>query len=144
MPMESQDGRQTTAALARRVGNSASATQIADAIVSIWQEIDAALRPIIGQRGVAALYKRSLYLTASTHAWIGGTHEGSQAAVDLAPLRSVLAQQSSDDARSGGSALLTSFHGLLGTLVGPSLTERLLRDVWANTSNGAPTQGTQP
>jgi hypothetical protein len=142
--MESQDSRQAAAALARRVGNSASAAQITEAIVSIWQEVDAALRPIIGQRGVAALYKRSLYLTASTHSWMGGVHETSQAAIDLGSLRSALARQSSDAARAGGDALLMNFHELLSTLVGPSLTERLLRDVWTNTSNGAPAQSTQP
>ena len=138
------DSRLATAAVARRVGNSASAAQITDAIVSIWQEVDMALRPIIGQRGVAALYKRSLYLTASTHPWVGGVHETSQAAIDPGPLKSALAQQSSDDARAGGGALLMNFHELLSTLVGPSLTERLLRDVWTNTSNGAPAQSLQP
>ena len=142
MSLESQDSSQATAALAQRVGASASAAQITNAIVSIWQEIDAALLPIIGARGVAALYKRSLHLTATTHPWLAGMHEGVQTAIDLAPLKSVLARQSSDDARAGGNALLASFHQLLSTLVGPSLTERLLRAVWANTSSGPPAQDT--
>ena len=140
--MESRDSVQATAALALRVGTGANAAQITDAVVSIWQEIDAALCPIIGQRGVAALYKRSLYLTAAAHPWLGGIGEVVQPSLDPGPLRSTLYAQTSDDARATGAALLTSFHALLGTLIGPSLTERLLRAVWANTSNGPPLQDT--
>jgi hypothetical protein len=142
MPTESQDSRPAAAALAQRVGPSANAAQITDAIVSIWQEIDAALCPIIGQRGVAALYKRSLYLTAAAHPGLAGIGEGVQTSIDTAPLGSALSKQNSDDARAAGTVLLNNFNGLLSTLIGPSLTERLLRAVWANTSNGTPFQDT--
>ena len=142
MPTESQDSRQAAAALAQRVGTSANAAQITDAIVSIWQEIDLALCPIIGRRGVAALYKRSLYLTAETHPWLGGIGEGVQSTLDAGPLKSALCKQGSEDARAAGTALLNGFNELLSTLIGPSLTERLLRAVWANTSTGTPLQDT--
>ena len=39
---------------------------------------------------------------------------------------------------------LQTFHELLATLVGPSLTERLLRSVWADSSSGPPAQDTSP
>jgi hypothetical protein len=142
--MDNHDGAQAPVALARRVGHSANAAQITDAIISMWQEIDATLCPIIGQRGVAALYKRSLHLSTAAYPWMGGLHEGVLPAIDPVPLRSVLARQSSDDARAAGNTLLANFHGLLSTLVGPSLTERLLRAVWANTSNGSPALDNPP
>lgn len=142
--MESQESRRIAAPLAHRVAKDADAAQIAEAVVSTWQEIDAALTPIIGQRGVAALHKRSLYLTGAAHPWLAGMHEGVQSTMDLATLKSVLAQQSSADAEAGGGALLQTFHELLASLVGPSLTERLLRSVWANSSSGPPAQDTLP
>ncbi len=119
----------------------ASAAQIADAMVATWYEIDAALTPIIGSKAVVALYKRSLYLTGRTHPWLAGTHEGAQA-LDLAALKPVVARQSSAEAALGSRALLQTFIQLLGSLIGPSLTERLLRSAWADASSGSPAQDT--
>ncbi|HWU70347.1 MAG TPA: hypothetical protein VN017_03210 [Pseudoxanthomonas sp.] len=118
--------------------------QIADAIVSALQEIEAVLSPIIGQRGVAMLYKRSLYLMGPAHAWLAGVHEGIQSTVDLAALKSAFEQQSSANAAAAGDAFLQTFHDLLSSLIGPSLTERLLRPVWAPFSSGPPAQDTPP
>jgi len=143
MPMESEESG-LPAPLAHRVARDANAKQIADAVGATWQEIDTALTPIVGPRGVAALYKRSLYLCGATHPWLAGLHEDVQTSVDLAPLKSLLAQQGSADAASGGNALLQTFYQLLGSLVGPSLTERLLRSVWADSSSGLPTKDTPP
>lgn len=57
-------------------------------------------------------------------------------------MKSEFAQQSSADAASAGSVLLQTFYDLLASLVGLSLTERLLRSVWANSSRGPPAQDT--
>jgi len=138
--MESLESRRIAAPLAHRVGKDANAAQIADAIVATWQEIEAALTPIIGQRAVVALYRRSLHLTGSIHPWMAGTHEGVQTDMDLAALKSVFRQQSSANAAGGGSALFQTFYELLASLVGPSLTERLLRSVWATSSSGPSAQ----
>ena len=64
--------------------------------------------------------------------------------MDLAALRSVLVQQSSTEAAAGGGDLLQTFHELLASLVGTSLTERQLRSIWAPSANGPPTQDTPP
>ena len=132
------------APLARRVGADASAAQVAAAAVATWHEIDAALAPFVGPRGVAALYKRSLHLARAAHPWLAGASAGLHDALDLAALDVVLARQDSASAAAGGGALLQTFHDLLATLVGPSLTERLLRSVWANTSSGSPAQDATP
>ena len=144
MPTPSPQRDLIAAALARRSGQAADAARISDAVISALQEIDAALAPIVGQRGVAALCKRSLFLTTAAHPWLAGTHDGTQAAIDLAPLKAALAQQTSGDAAAGGTALFVNFHELLGSLVGPALTERLLRSVWTPSSSGEPPQDTSP
>ena len=113
-------------------------------MVSTWQDIDAVLSPVIGQRGVAMLYKRSLYLIGPVHPWLAGMHEGVQATIDLEALKSAFAQQSSANAAAAGGAFLHTFYELLTSLVGPSLTERLLRPVWAHFSSGPPAPDTLP
>ena len=141
MPMESHESAQFAAALANRVEKGADASRIAEASVAIWKEIDVALRSVIGQRGVAALYKRSLYLASAFYPWLAGLH-GSvpSTAIDLAPFAAAIAKQTGADAFAGSVAMLEAFHALLTTLVGPSLTERLLRSVWEDSSRGSLSQ----
>ncbi|MBB6184961.1 hypothetical protein [Oleiagrimonas soli] len=117
---------------------------MADGMVSAWQGIEAALSPVIGQRGVAMLYKRSLYLVAPSHPWLTGMHEGVQSSIDLDALKSVFAQQHAAIAAVAGGAFLQTFCELLTSLIGASLTERLLRPVWAHFSSGPPAQDTPP
>lgn len=101
-------------------------------MASIWGEIDATLSPILGPRGVAMLYKRSLVLAGAAYAWLPRVDEPLPVAVDLAPLQAALVQQGNTVAIDGGSAFLRTFYELLSSLVGPSLTERLLRSIWDN------------
>lgn len=126
--------------MAHRAGEGADATRIADAVIMAWQEIDAVLSPILGHGGVAALYKRSLYLTGSAHPWLSHMREGEQTDMDLAELESAIARQSSADAYSAGGTLLQTFNGLLASMVGPALTERLLRPVWNHLLSGPSAQ----
>lgn len=109
-------------------------------VVSTWQDIDATLRPILGQRGVASLYRRSLHLTSARHSWLASMPDGMQATLDLSTLEAALAAQGNIDAAAGGGDLLQAFHELLASLVGTSLTEQLLRSIWANSSRGAAAQ----
>lgn len=144
MSIESLDSGRMTASLAHLAGKGADVGQIADAIVSTLQKIDTALSPIIGQGGVAALYKRSLYLAGQVHPWLAGTHEGVHAVIDLAALKSLLVQQTSVNAAAGGDTLLQTFCKLLASLVGPSLTERLLRSVWPSVFSARPPEDSSP
>jgi hypothetical protein len=115
-----------------RVEQGADAAQIAAAIVSTLQAIDAALSSIIGQGGVAALYRRSLHLSAPTYPWLASPSTSVPAVMDLPALQSVLIQQGSAAAAAGGGFLLHTFYELLASLIGSALTERLLCSVWAN------------
>jgi hypothetical protein len=117
-------------ALGRRVGSDPGADGVARSIASLWRDIDVNLSPILGARGVAMLYKRSLVLASAVHAWLPRVDEPLPTAVDLAPLQAALMQQDNAVALDGGSAFLRTFYELLSSLVGPSLTERLLRSIW--------------
>jgi hypothetical protein len=138
MRQKESEGSDWPAPLAARLEKDAEAGQIAAAVVAIWLEIDAALHPIIGRQGVAALFNRSLHLTAATFPWLAQDRSAAQPAADPLVLKAALAAQSAVSAAAGGSALLQSFHGLLASLVGPALTEQLLGSIWVHSSGSKP------
>lgn len=140
----SEESRQIVASLAQRVGPNADNAKVAQAIVSILRDMDAALTPIIGQQGVVALYRRSLHLCVATHPHLAGTYDSVQAALDLIALKSLLVEQNETAALFFGEVLLTTFYELLTTLIGPSLTARLLRGVWEPSLSDTPSQETSP
>jgi hypothetical protein len=121
----------------------ADAGQVADAMVATWHAVEAALAPILGSRGVAALYQRSIFVASAAHAWLAPLQDGVDGRIDAAALKAAFVQQTSADARAGSNALMQAFHELLASLVGASLTERLLQSVWSGPSTSAP-QDTSP
>ena len=100
---------------------------VADAAVAVWGAIDAALSPVIGPRGSAALYKRSLHLARAHHPWLAAAYEGAAHPGDYGALRLALSRQTAVVAAQAHEALMTTFQELLASLIGPSLTARLLR-----------------
>lgn len=130
-------GSPVAAPLAHRVVPNADSSQIAEAVVATWREIDAVLAPIIGKRGLAALYRRSIHVTAQDHPWLNVSHEKALSISDFTELIPLLHQQSNTMALAGATALFGTFHQLLSSVVGPSLTERLMRSVWADASSSA-------
>ena len=89
---------------------------------------------------------RSLHLIDAAYPWLADMHqgEGVQAKIDLPALHAILALQEGNTAAAAGGALLQTFSELLASLVGPSLTERLLRSVWENPLSGTTAQDTSP
>jgi hypothetical protein len=144
MPSESAQGPRWPEPLGRRLPADADAGQVADAVDAVWRDIDQALHPILGHRGVLALYNRSLALAAVRHPWLAAGHPGALAAIDASALRAALVQQAPAEAAAGGSALLQRFRDLLSSLVGASLTDRLLRPVWAPTPGASPLEDASP
>ncbi len=125
-----------SAPLTHRVAPNADTSQIADAVLATWNEIDAVLVPIIGKRGLAALYKRSVHVNAQAHPWLHIEHDAALAVADFTELTPLIRQQDSATAMAGAATLFNTFHELLSSVIGSSLTERLLRSVWADASSG--------
>jgi hypothetical protein len=127
-----------TAPLAQRVGMGAAALEVAAAVATVCGEIDAALRPVVGQRGVAALFLRSVKLTAAAHPWLVQLGQDAMTAFDPSTLKSLFEQQTPAMALSCGNQLLLNFDQLLASLIGAALTERLLRPVWDHSLSESP------
>lgn len=127
--------------------------------LATWGEIEVALTPIIGQQGVAALYRRSVHLKTGSHPWLSALIENSASnnsagntigstsgggGIDLDALRSVLLRQDAAVASAAGDAVLRTFFELLTNLIGASLTERLLHSVWVNFLSDSSQQDSLP
>jgi hypothetical protein len=142
--MQSQERDSIAAFLDGAVSAGASSQEVAAHVTTTLVRIDLALSPIVGHRGMAALYKRSLHISRPMHPWLPTTVEGAESEMDLADLSAALATRTSADAAAAGTQLLKSFRALLTTLIGESLTERLLRPVWATLLSGPSARDTKP
>ncbi|ARU26624.1 hypothetical protein [Cellvibrio sp. PSBB006] len=124
------------AALISLIAAGASSNQIAEAAVNEWREIDAVLSPIIGLHGVAALYKRALHLILDDYPWMISAHDEQLVLGDFASLKMALAKRTSAEASAANLSLFQSFHSTLVSLIGESLTDRLLISIVDNPLRG--------
>lgn len=138
--MTKPESEQTVAFLAEHLDPGTSSAQIAKLAGRVCQEIELALVPIVGQRGVAALFARSLHLSVKTHSWLSGGECGLPLAFNAAALCSVIGSQARPEAVAGACLFLQTFCELLAKLVGRALTERLLRTPWITFLSGSAAQ----
>ena len=130
------------ATLDAAVSAGASSEDVATLVAAAVRGIDQALTPVLGSRGVAALYKRSLHLSRPKQPWLPAPAEGDESSLELASLTVVLATRTSAEAASAGAVVIDRFCALLASLIGESLTERLLRPIRATYSSGPSAQDT--
>ena len=143
--MDRPDPVGTEGLLAGRTAPGASASEVAAATVTIWADIEFSLIPVVGTRGVDALYRRSLQVTGDAHPWMAAAlSDGVRRDADIATFAAILASQSGAIATDAANAFLQTFHDLLVSLIGASLTERLLRPAQTHASSGSPTQDPSP
>jgi len=115
--------------LAKRAAAGWNTESIAAMVVSIWCDIDAALAPIIGHRGVAALFHRTLHLLRHDYPWLTASSASLADPMNFAALQPTLLQQTSENVVAANGALLEKYLEQLASLIGESLTERLLHAV---------------
>lgn len=135
--MKSERSSISAEILAQLVAQGEDAASIAEAATRAWQQAEDVLTPLIGKRGVAALYQRSIHITTSIYPWLAACYQGVQHEMQLDLLKQTLAQYSSADAAIASAELFNTFHDLLASLIGQSLTARLLQSVWITSSSGA-------
>lgn len=129
MAFDRQEGHRPPALLAPEMGQCPPAAHTAQAMITAWHAIDDALTPVVGARGLVALYLRALHLAASDPALVSteaSSKRALSAATTPALLQALIARHSPADAVAIANTFRQVFHGLLSSLVGPSLTERLL------------------
>jgi len=117
--------------LARHAGKAPDAKAVAAAAAGIWSRVSAQLAPVIGARGVDVLIRRSVHLTSTAFPWLQLAEDHENDVPVLESLTTQLASQDASTAADVSRALLMTFTELLATLIGETLTERLLGPVWA-------------
>jgi hypothetical protein len=107
----------------------ATAVTISQATTRQGRELTARLAPILGPKGVEALFQRSLHLTRPAFPWLPSGAAKDQAD-PLSGLGPALEARAGDAALEASLALMLNFADLLTSLIGASLTARLLAPVW--------------
>jgi len=125
-PQGDLSGEAIRRVLISRAGTAPDAGMVAEATLNIWRQMAARLAPIIGTRGVQVLFSRAVQLASKTFPCLVITGDQGGSAALLASLRANLAASTTNDAMEAGHALLVTFTELLSTLIGESLTSRLL------------------
>lgn len=127
-----------------RAADNMSPKQIADAASSSWRIINVALSPIIGQRGVTALFKRSLHMARADYPILKNVVGAAILPGEFGALHAALAKETSENAVLINSTILNTFYELLTHLIGSTLTQQLLNSVFDTPSSGDPAQDTLP
>jgi hypothetical protein len=135
------DSHRLAAVLLGRIRPATGAPAIADAMISLWREIESALGPVIGAGGLAALHGRALHQASAAHSWLPA-RESVDGTVDLTTLRFAVSQQTAGEATGACASFFRSFYELLDSLVGGLLTEQLLAPIWAHAPSGFAALGT--
>ena len=114
-----------------RAGRVLNAAAIAEATASTWRLVTEQLAPVIGARGVDVLFCRALHQTSATFPCLEVVVDRGGSVSPLPSLMACLADQNKDTAAEASLTLLVTFTELLATLIGESLTSRLLGPAWA-------------
>ena len=121
-----------------------TARAVADAAVVQWNAVAQALVPIIGQSSVTMLYRRCLAGVGIERTWLPAVTAADLPENDWTVLHASLSRQTPKEASAACASLFVAFRGLLGSLIGPSLTEQLLHPVSSLPSTSSADQDTLP
>ncbi|MET3109195.1 hypothetical protein AAKU67_004352 [Oxalobacteraceae bacterium GrIS 2.11] len=103
-----------------------------DESMLLWERLSVELVPIIGDSGFSALYKRSLTLTGVKFPWILESDTKLQVNTSFNGFITLLKHREVHEATETIILLLVVFTDLLTTLIGLSLTTRILFSAWGD------------
>lgn len=117
-------------------GESSDGNAVADVTQKVWHGVTTALEPVVGTRGADALFERTLKMTSVSYPRLALTLPEADCAISSTSFRALFKGEDATSALETSFAMLVTFTELLASLVGMSLTHRLLEPVWvrANTS----------
>ncbi len=124
--------------------SASNARTVADSAIAAWKDIAEALVPLIGQSAVTVLYRRCLVSVGLQRAWLPSVSAADLPENDWAVLHASVCRQTTKEASDACASLFVTFRNLLGSLIGPSLAEQLLRPVAGLPQSGSAAQDTLP
>ena len=118
--------------LAGPPGEDSSPKQVASRAIQACEQLSQHLAKLLGEKGVQALFDRSVVLASKQFAWLvtaKANPDGSMGST-FALLGTLLEQQDLETATEAFVAILSTFLDLLGRFIGERLVDRLLDEVW--------------
>lgn len=106
--------------------------KVADAAISLWEQMATQIISIVGEGGFNSLYARSVFLAQPTFPWLAASSLSPQADQRFAELKTSLEGQMPAQAHAANRLLLITFTDILATLIGEQLTASILRSAWGN------------
>ena len=103
-----------------------AAAAASGALETLLSELD----PLIGDRGVRALYGRSVQLCKVSFPWLTSVDAPETGLPPAADLRARLEDRSAHEVHAASAALLLTLTDLLAVLIGEPLTHRILLAAW--------------
>ncbi|MEO6824851.1 MAG: hypothetical protein ABI167_09050 [Nitrosospira sp.] len=101
---------------------------VADASIVLWERMAAEIISIVGEEGFNSLYARSLFLSHASFPWLANPFP--KAEHRFAELKTKLEGHAPAPARKANTLLLITFTDVLASLIGESLTTRILHLAW--------------
>jgi hypothetical protein len=126
-------------AVTNRGGPDAHSAAVTAAVGRAFDDLARVLIPLIGHVGVDALAARAVRLAQREHPWLANTRDSDQSDGPLIPAGLTLEEQEPAIATAAAAAVLATFTGLLVTMIGKSLTARLMRQAWPDVFEDAGT-----
>ncbi len=103
---------------------------VADAGITMWEQVATQIISIVGEDGFNSLYVRSVFLTRSTFPWLAADSVLPQTDHRFAELKKSFEGQA--QANEANILLLITFTDILASLIGEELTSSILRSAWGN------------
>jgi hypothetical protein len=117
------------ATLMSRAGRTPDSAAVGAAVLGTWELTAEQLTTLIGPRAVSVLLLRALHLASAEFPFLAQVAaQGNEA---LPALQAGLSERLPGEAMEIGISLIVAFNELLATLIGVSLSERLMTPVWA-------------
>jgi hypothetical protein len=102
------------------------------AALNAFEKLRLHLSKLVGVSGYQALLARALALAKAEAPWLGAAQVKADGSID--GFTAAASKQELETALSGGTVLLAQLLGLLITLIGETLTLRIVSDVWPDAS----------
>lgn len=116
--------------LAPRPGGGAESRAIAARALWSWEQMVVHVQPLIGEAGFLALYARTVHLAIPRISGLTPVQQTATVGAVFAQLKADIEAFTPVEATQASNMLLNTFTDLLSTMIGESLTSRILRSAW--------------
>lgn len=116
--------------LTHQAGADPDAAALSSAARGAYEELIRVLAPLIGQLGVDAVTARAVHLARREYPWLANTREPDSAEAPLTRISLFSEPQDPPLTLEAAAGVFATFLGLLASMIGHSLTTRLVRQAW--------------